>query len=516
MKKLILSLGIILPFLSFGQVFSAGFETNTGPLSAWTLYNVDMKTPATQVNYVNAAWVQRLEEPDNNVATSTSYYTPAGAANDWMVSPAITLPAGTNTLYWHAKASDPLYPDGYRVLISTTGNAVANFTTTLLTVPAEATTWQNKSINLSSYAGQTVYIAFQNNSNDQFLLSIDNVHVLNGTSPQPGRLITRSNVTKTSATINWPAASTGVTGYDYFVGLPSATPSITGSTTTATTAAATGLLENTKYHYYVRSKNGTTNGMWIGPNVIYTATELGIGSYAYGFDNTTAGFYTNDGWTGSWSTNATAGNPQAGPQMVFSNSSGVLLTPTNNSLYSKPFNLSAGNVYNVSFFIKNFGTAPIPPQSLKLTVGNESSAAAQTNTLYTTSTFAATTWTQVTSSFTPTTSGTYYFGINHFTPGNAATVSLGLDTFAITGVLGVNDIMKNDSNIIIYPNPVSDILNIKSKDKVKNVEIYDMTGRKINVELNDNAINVKELQSGSYILSVETSKGKFTEKFIKK
>jgi len=235
MRKILSSLFLTASALAFGQVFSAGFEANNGPLTNWTLYNVDGLTPNTNVNFVNAAWIPSEEEFGNNIALSTSWYTPPGTSNDWMVSPAIALPAGANTLYWHAISFDPTYKESYKVYISATGNTVASFNTPILTVNGEEATWQNKSIDLSSYAGQTIYIAFQNFSNDAFLGAIDNVHIINGVSPQPGRVMTTSNITPTSGRINWTAA-TGVTGYDYSKGVVGHTPAVSGSVTGATTS----------------------------------------------------------------------------------------------------------------------------------------------------------------------------------------------------------------------------------------------------------------------------------------
>ena len=515
MKKVLLTIGALLPLISFGQVFSAGFETNNGPLTNWTLYNVDALTPNTNVNYVTNAWIANAEEFGNNVAMSTSWYTPAGTSNDWMVSPAITLPAGTNTLYWHARSYDATYKESYKVYISTTGNTVADFSLPALTVNLEETAWQNKSLDLSLYAGQTIYIAFQNFSNDAFLGAIDNVYVANGTVPQPGRVMTTSNVTTGSTTLNWTAA-TGVTGYDYSVGAVGVVPSVTGSVTGAAsnTANVGSLAANTMYDYYVRSKNNTLNSAWIGPYKLHTAQAMQVGNYAYGFDNSAAGFYQNDGWTGAWSTNNTAGNPQAGTQMVFSNSSTTVGTPTNRWLFSKPFELSVGYTYSVSFYLRRFGAAN--PQSIALKVGNNNTTAAQTTTLWSSSTQADATWTMYTTNFTPTSTGTYYFSFHHSTPGIAGAVSLALDTFSITGTLGTNEVSNAENLISVYPNPTSDFLNIKAKDKIKNVSVYDLSGKNVRVDISGNTVNVKHLQSGTYMITVETANGKVSEKFIKK
>jgi len=516
MRKILSSLLLTASAIAFGQVFSAGFEANNGPLTNWTLYNVDGLTPNTNVNFVNAAWIPSEEEFGNNIALSTSWYTPSGTSNDWMVSPAIALPAGTNTLYWHAISFDPTYKESYKVYISATGNTVASFNTPILTVNGEEATWQNKSIDLSSYAGQTIYIAFQNFSNDKFLGAIDNVHIINGVSPQPGRVMTTSNITPTIGRINWTAA-TGVTGYDYSKGVVGHTPAVSGSVTGTTTSfvdISSGLSANTMYEYYVRSKNNTVNGAWIGPYKLFTAQTLGAGTpYSYDFDNATAGFYQNDGWTGAWATDATAGNPQAGTQMVFSNNSTTAVT--NRWLFSKPYSLSTGNAYTMTFYLRNFGGTN--PQSIKLTVGNEATTTAQSTTLWSSTTVANAAWTQYTATFTPTTSGTYYFGFNHFSPIQTGTeVSLGLDTFNISGVLGTSDTEVKRKEISIYPNPANDFVSIKSDLKINNVELFDASGRKVSTDLNDNKVDVRSLPPGTYLINIETKDGVSTEKFIKK
>lgn len=68
----------------------------------------------------------------------------------------------------------------------------------------------------------------------------------------------------------------------------------------------------------------------------------------------------------------------------------------------------------------------------------------------------------------------------------------------------------------IYPNPVTDYLNIKSRSKIINTEIYDMTGKKINTELNTNKIDVRNLQVGNYIINIATKEGIVSHKFTKK
>jgi hypothetical protein len=165
-------------------VFSEDFDgngTGTGLPTGWTLFNVDARTPNANVAYVTGAWIRR-EDFANNVndsaAFSTSWYDPVGAADDWMFTPAITVPANA-VLKWNAVAYDASYPDGYQVRILNAAPTVGNIasSTVLQTISAENGTWTARTQSLAAYAGQTVYIAFRNNSNNQFVLLVDDVVV---------------------------------------------------------------------------------------------------------------------------------------------------------------------------------------------------------------------------------------------------------------------------------------------------------------------------------------------------
>lgn len=67
----------------------------------------------------------------------------------------------------------------------------------------------------------------------------------------------------------------------------------------------------------------------------------------------------------------------------------------------------------------------------------------------------------------------------------------------------------------IYPNPVKDFVNIKTKDQIKNVLIFDMVGRKVKEE-KSNSINISKLPKGNYQLVVDFTNGKTqTQQLIK-
>ncbi len=191
----------ILPLiaLAFGtsavaqEIFNYDFEDGQMPAN-FILQDEDGLSVAPNVDFVDMAWV--VGDVSGSTAVSTSWYSPPGKSDDWMIIPDIALPAtpsGSLTFLWDALAQDGSYPDGYEVKLSTTGTAVSDFTETLFSIGAENNEWTNRSLTLDDYAGQTVHIAFRNNSNDMFLLLIDNI-ILKDVGTEPDIALTGVDV----------------------------------------------------------------------------------------------------------------------------------------------------------------------------------------------------------------------------------------------------------------------------------------------------------------------------------
>lgn len=83
-----------------------------------------------------------------------------------------------------------------------------------------------------------------------------------------------------------------------------------------------------------------------------------------------------------------------------------------------------------------------------------------------------------------------------------------------TAVLGRDEFTK--VQLAIYPNPVSDYLNISTEDEITDVVVYDVNGRTVNTQLNNNQIDVSNFANGFYIINIITDKAKYTQKFIKR
>lgn len=196
MKNFLLTVVALISFGSTAQIIFSEDFNNFGTnfaANGWTLFNQDGLTPAANVAYVTDAWIVREDfiVQGDSCAFSTSWYTPAGTSDDWMATPAINL-TSNNVLRWEANAPDAAYPDGYEVRISTTTPTIAGFTANpaLFSIAAEASTWTPHSVDLQAagYSNQTVYLAWRNNSTDQFILMIDSVVVEAVSSPYDGAI----------------------------------------------------------------------------------------------------------------------------------------------------------------------------------------------------------------------------------------------------------------------------------------------------------------------------------------
>lgn len=185
-------------FTDPGGCTTSPSATNYFP-PTWTRFNVDNRTPNSAVSYVNNAWIVRGDfagesSPATNcVAFSTSWYTPAGAANDFMCTPQITLPAASR-LSWKASTYDASYPDGYEVRImrtaptggtGTIGNLLTASNVVFSTAAETPDVFVTHTVDLHTvaaaqggpYTNEPVYVCFRNNSNDKFLLIVDDVAV---------------------------------------------------------------------------------------------------------------------------------------------------------------------------------------------------------------------------------------------------------------------------------------------------------------------------------------------------
>ena len=185
MKKQLLALAVMGTVSINAQTWSENFNSTTGTSlpAGWLQNNVDGLTadPAYWSSLFNTnAWLTDLSGTSSygRSALSVSAYNPVGTSNDWLISPSFTVPANA-ILNWEAVSlGNSSYLESYKVLVSTTGTLVSDFTNTLITVSNETNTWAARSQSLSAFAGQVVRVAFVNISNDKLGMELDNINVV--------------------------------------------------------------------------------------------------------------------------------------------------------------------------------------------------------------------------------------------------------------------------------------------------------------------------------------------------
>ena len=192
MKK-IFALAIVMISVVLGSnaqtyILQEGFEN--GIPDSWHNYDVDGD---------GYSWIV-LEGDDgfsthtgNRCAASASYDFDDGALTpkNYLVMPAITIPATLSSannvsLWWWVAAQDGNFPaDHYEIFISTTGNTVGDFTAqAVYTESISSDIWSLRTLDLTAYIGQTIYIAFvHNNCEDEFIMKLDDIEVLYVTEP---------------------------------------------------------------------------------------------------------------------------------------------------------------------------------------------------------------------------------------------------------------------------------------------------------------------------------------------
>lgn len=177
-------------------VFSENFSN--GWPSGFIRVNRDGRPAANQVlnAFGSDAWVVRAIGPADTIVASTSWTNPTGVADRWMITPPISISSANHVLRWRARIVDPNNADGYQVFVrpvtSPNDTNTAGFTNQVFSIAAESQNWTNRTVNLSSFNGQTVRIAFRNNSNDKYILYLDDITVFD--MPQSGAKIVTSTM----------------------------------------------------------------------------------------------------------------------------------------------------------------------------------------------------------------------------------------------------------------------------------------------------------------------------------
>ncbi|MEO0896208.1 MAG: choice-of-anchor J domain-containing protein [Bacteroidota bacterium] len=166
-------------------VLDVNFDDEQIPTN-WQILDLDGATPATQIQFIvpDGGWQIVKDFKDttsgNLILASPSWYDTRTVSEDWLITDLISALPGNTCLSWYAYSQDPSFAETYEVWITNTGSTTNDFIsngTKLLTVEGESNELNYRSLNLSAYAGQDVYLAFRHTSDDKFVLALDDIRL---------------------------------------------------------------------------------------------------------------------------------------------------------------------------------------------------------------------------------------------------------------------------------------------------------------------------------------------------
>ncbi|SFN26850.1 Por secretion system C-terminal sorting domain-containing protein [Chryseobacterium oleae] len=213
MKKLLFFI-MMFPVFIFGQ-WTETFDSGTALPAGWAVIN----------NGGNNSWDIRMPNIDvahsaTNVAGITYNST---AHNDYLITKSINVQAGiSERISFYIKSGSTTFLENYEVLLSTTDQTQSAFSTVLQATAKAPAVWTKKTISLSAYTGQTVYVAIHATDTDQLYLFADSFIVdANPTTIPSCTTITlpANGATGVNAdgVLNWDMVSSA-TGYKVKVG----------------------------------------------------------------------------------------------------------------------------------------------------------------------------------------------------------------------------------------------------------------------------------------------------------
>ncbi len=168
---------------------SEGFESGSFPPANWSVQsgpNSTITVPAEQT------WHQRSNPDGQGTVASVLYSNAIDRHDEWLISDSIALPANgllrlefqfNSSQHWHV---DPNNNADIKCYISTTGNSIAD-----LSLGAEVFweedpaivdewltfTWYTYQLDISAFAGQTIYLGWHYDGQDGAQFNLDNISI---------------------------------------------------------------------------------------------------------------------------------------------------------------------------------------------------------------------------------------------------------------------------------------------------------------------------------------------------
>ncbi|MCE1202560.1 MAG: choice-of-anchor J domain-containing protein, partial [Bacteroidia bacterium] len=258
------------------------FEGNDFPPAGWSIYS----NAATSTNWV--ASTQNNHTPTGSKSAFHNYGSPGVNLENWLITPSLTIPQSNLIVlkFWSFNI-DPSYYESNSVWISTSNNNPASGSfSQIWTTPTVQASWVETTIDLTSYAGSTIYLAFRYQGIYAHGWFVDDVLVSSNVDPSPIIVVSPTSIARNlpqgqsatriitvgnlgMETLNYSTSITYGSGASGWLSLNPSTGSVAGGQTAQITATfdASGLAQGTYEAQIAINSNAPAN-----PQVLVNAT----------------------------------------------------------------------------------------------------------------------------------------------------------------------------------------------------------------------------------------------------
>lgn len=324
--------------------------------------------------------------------------------------------------------------------------------------------------------------------------------VADTTAPSAPTNLTASGTTQTTTNLAWTAATdnVGVTGYDVYQG------TTLKATVTTTTYAVTGLTAATAYTFSVRAKDAAGN-VSASSNTVNVTTLAAAATYCASQGNSTADERIQRVAFG------TINNPSTA-------------TTGYENFTALSTNVTKGTAYTITITPQWTSTTYAEGYAVFIDYNRDGDFADAGETVYTR---AASTTTPVSGSITiPTTAATGTTRMRVSMKYNA--IPTACETFSygqvedytlniVSAARADEEIVAAKADIRVYPNPVSDVLNVSGLEGNTRYRILNMMGQEVaKGDASGGSIGVVGVAAGNYILELISDSTTTIRRFIKK
>ncbi|RLD59962.1 MAG: hypothetical protein DRJ01_10480, partial [Bacteroidetes bacterium] len=316
------------------------------------------------------------------------------------------------------------YYMGTLQILATTDNG-ANWTELWTKTGDRGSDWHQKMLYLKNYGGNShVIIKIKGTTGYETSdMAIDKIDVREAPACLPPEAQNESSYTTTSVSLNW-TENGSATSWDIEYGSEGFTQ---GQGTTINTGSKpyglSGLAANTRYDWYVRADCGSgSKSDWVGSHTFFTSSPAVATPFFESFDTETSPALpvgarlenTNDDFV-TWK--ASTSSPFSGNNSLRIGANGMV--DMDDWFFTPGIQLMGNTEYELGFMYQSGWD-----EELEIKYGSEASSIGMTNMINSSVTEASSGYELRYESFTPSSTGTYYFGFHDLSYSDGDTIHL--------------------------------------------------------------------------------------------